>query len=167
VELPRGRILRPIVFVVAMLGLGTGALWLGGATATPVHAITPALTTADSIAVVRGGIASQLVPGESVAVAGDVAATIAIRAVPQTRYARTLVVTLADSAGGVDGGVVQVNAHMRFMDHGAFAARAVAESGGRYAVAMPFAMPGEWELVVAFQAGVKSGEVVLDITVLD
>lgn len=169
VGITRARIVRLVVVAVAMLGLAAGVS-LAGAAARPVDATTRIVTTTmteDVIAVVRGGIASPLVPGEPLAVSGDVVATIAVKAVPQTRYARTLVVTLANAAGALDGGTIQVSAHMRYMDHGSFAARAVPEGTGRYVVALPFVMPGEWELVVAGQAGVDLGEVVIDISVFD
>lgn len=161
--------MRPVVAAVAMFGLAAAVSLANGA-ARPVHATTPSLTTTmaeDIIAVVRGGIASPLVPGEPLALSGNVVATIAVKAVPQTRYARTLVVTLANAAGAVDAGTIRVDAHMRYMDHGSFAARAVPEGGGRYVVALPFVMPGEWELVVAGQTGVDSGQVVIDISVFD
>lgn len=142
---------------------------LADGAARPVGTTTPNVTTTteDIIAVVRGGIASPLVPGEPLAMSGDVVATIAVKVVPQTRHARTLVVTLANAAGAVDGGTIQVNARMRHMDHGSFVARAVREGSGRYVVALPFVMPGEWELVIAGQTGVDSGEVVIDISVFD
>ncbi len=53
------------------------------------------------------------------------------------------------------------------MDHGSFAARAVRDGGGRYLVALPFVMPGEWELIIASQTGADSGEVVIDISVFE
>jgi len=168
ISVTRTRMVGPVIVAVAMFGLAVAAVALTEGVAPRVQATTPIVTVAeDSIAVVRGGVASPLVPGERLAVAGDLVATIAVRAVPQTRYARTLVVTLANSAGTVDGGAVQVRGHMRYMDHGAFATRAVADGGGRYVVALPFVMPGEWELVVACGAGVDSGELVIDISVFE
>jgi hypothetical protein len=169
IGITRARIVRPVVVAIVMLGLAAALSLVDGA-ARPVTATTPnltAATTEDVIAVVRGGIASPLVPGEPLALSGDVVATIAVKVVPQTRYARTLIVTLANAAGAVDGGTIQVNAHMRYMDHGSFAAQAVREGAGRYVVALPFVMPGEWELVVAGRTGIDSGEVVIDLGVFD
>jgi hypothetical protein len=163
----RARVARPVIVALVMLGLAA-ALSLTAGAARPVPATPPTeRAAADSLAVVRGGIATALVPDEPLAVAGDVVATIAVRTAPQARHARTLVVTLASSAGAVDGGAILVSAHMRYMDHGSFATRAVAEGGGRYVAALPFAMPGEWELVVMCQAGRDSAELVVDVTVFD
>jgi len=151
-----------VLLVVAALPGGTSS---GAVTAK--RNVVAAAAPSDRLAVVRGGIASPLAPGERLAVSGEVVATIALHAVPETRYARTLRVTLADGSGAASGGSVSVSAHMRFMDHGSFAARAVAEGDGVYVASLPFAMPGEWEIVITFVVGADRGEIVLDIDEYD
>jgi hypothetical protein len=153
------------LFMLAILAASLGGTTSGATTSK--RDVVAAAVPSDRLAVVRGGIASPLVPGERLAVAGDLVATIALRAVPETRYARTLRVTLADGVGPANGGSISVSAHMRFMDHGSFVSRAVAEGDGVYVASLPFAMAGEWEIVIAFEAGADRGEIVLDIDEYD
>lgn len=120
-------------------------------------------TTPDQISVVRGGIATPLDAGEKLAVTRDLDAVARISVVAGARYTRILSLTLADAAGKVDGATVRISAHMRYMDHGAFAIPASEGGDGTYVALLPFAMPGEWELVIECRAGANVGTLILDI----
>lgn len=109
----------------------------------------PSAPTHDVVALLVGGIEEPLVPGAAVPLAGDLVAQVTLRPGDDGSAAKILDVALTRGGRAVPGATIGAIGHMRYMDHGAFAVAAIPDGDGRYVLALPFAMSGEWEVDLA------------------
>ncbi|MBI3536610.1 MAG: hypothetical protein HY070_03450 [Chloroflexi bacterium] len=145
-------------FFVTLIA-GIGMIWMseqGRANSPapiPVTIPTNSATTAraiiapDNLQLVIGGMPQPFNFQNEIPIAGDLQAKLEIQPGDE-RYTRTAELFLyqATAQQPIDSTRILVTGRMRYMDHGTF--RQVAErlGDGHYAINLPFAMPGEWEL---------------------
>lgn len=121
----------------------------------------------ERIALVRGGIPVSFAEGEGIPVGGDLEAVVRFNRLPGIRYLRVLRISLAAASRPAADAVISVSGEMRYMDHGAFRTLAESAGDGSYVASLPFAMPGEWRLVLDVRTATARGEISLDFDEYD
>ena len=136
----------------------------GGAVAAVPHprAGTPA---SEVLFLVNSGIEEPLVPGEEVPFAGDLTARFTLRP-GDGPGRRILEIELTHGSRAAEGAAITAAAHMRFMDHGSFNAVALPDGPGRYVLALPFVMAGDWEVALTVTTAATRASIPLALSVV-
>ena len=120
---------------------------------------------ADLIFLVNSGIEEPLAPGEEVPVAGDLTARFTLRP-GDAPGRRILEIELTHGSQAAEGAAISAAVHMRYMDHGSFNAVALPDGAGRYVLALPFAMAGDWEVALTVTTTATRASIPLALNVV-
>ena len=125
-------------------------------------------STPDDLQLVVAGFASPFSNGSEIPVAGDLVAQVTVTPGDE-RYGRDVELYLyhQTSSQPLDDATIQVEASMRYMEHGTFQQSALNLGDGYYILLLPFPMPGEWQLELQIVTLDAPGTIRLDINLFE